>query len=173
MQACGFRLEEEHIQIRAGLDKGPRPDSGVQKTRSFAEIGDASWLLSLVEECLDCRHAYDRQDLLEVIKRHDDLSFTAWEGDQPAGFLMGEMLLGHGRPGDGAVYYVKEIGVRPAYRRQGYATRLLAESFARARGRGMQEARLHVVGTNQAGLGLYRKLGFEEIKKVGWWKFNV
>jgi hypothetical protein len=47
------------------------------KTRRFAEIGDARWLLSLVEECLECMHAYDRQDLLDVIKRNDNLNFTA------------------------------------------------------------------------------------------------
>ena len=65
-----------------------------------------------------------------------------------------------------------EIGVKPAFRRQGYATRMLAEGFARGRRRGLHEARLHVVGNNQAGLGLYRKLGFEEVKRVGWWKYT-
>jgi ribosomal protein S18 acetylase RimI-like enzyme len=142
------------------------------KTRSFAEIGDASWLLTLVEECLDCRHAYDRQDLLDVIKRNDSLSITAWEGDQPAGFLIGKIHPERGRPEDGPVFYVEEIGVRPAFRRQGFATRLLAEGFARARARGRREARLHVVGDNQAGLGLYHKLGFEEVRRVGWWKLS-
>jgi ribosomal protein S18 acetylase RimI-like enzyme len=85
---------------------------------------------------------------------------------------MGEILSRRGRPEDGPVFYMGEIGVRPAFRRQGYATRLLAEGFARAQARGMEEARLPVLGDNQAGLGLYRKLGFEEVRRVGWWKLT-
>ena len=164
-------LDEEHIQMRASLEQGLLPDASL-KTRSFTEIGDASWLLNLVEDCLECRHAYDRQDLLDVIKRHDDLSFTAWQGEQPVGFLLGEILSGRGRDANGPVLYVAEIGVRLAFRRQGYATRMLAEGFARGRGHGLHEARLHVVGNNQAGLGLYLKLGFKEVKRTGWWKYT-
>ena len=190
LNSCGFLLEVEHIQMHAGLDQDRLQDSNLE-TRSFAEIGDASWLLNLVEDCLECRHAYDRQDLLDLIKRHDNLSFTAWADDQPVGFIMGEILpmrlggrlpilryppeqVSGGQSGseDSPVFYVREIGVRPAFRRQGYATRILAEGFARGRERGMREARLHVVGDNQAGLGLYHKLGFEEVRRVGWWKLS-
>jgi len=67
------------------------------KTRTFAEIGDASWLLSLVEECLNCRHAYDRQDMLDMIKRNDNISHCEIRDSQcilisalyhrPGGFL--------------------------------------------------------------------------------------
>ena len=171
LRECGFLLEEEHLQMRAGIDAWRQPDSSLQ-TRSFTEIGDASWLLNLVEDCLECRHAYDRQDLLDLVKRRDDLSFTAWNGEQPVGFLMAQILTGRGAGAAGPVFYVQEVGVRPAFRRQGYATQMLAEGFARGRGHGLHEARLHVLGNNQAGLGLYRKLGFAEVKRTGWWKYT-
>ena len=173
LKASGFVVEEEHIQMGTSLEKAILADGGLA-TRAFTEIGDASWLLTLIERCMECRPAYDRQDILAVIRRNDDLSLVAWESDQPAGFLLGETHFEQGEGGEKrSLFYVAEIGILPELRRQGYATRLLAAGFDRARRRGMQEARLHVLQSNTAGQRLYYQLGFEEVERVGWWRWAL
>ena len=170
LQSCGFNLEEEHILMEAELVRYPQETAGL-KTQTFAEIGDPGWLLDFIQECLECRQVYDRQDMLDLIRRQDNLSFVAFENSQPAGFLTGEVPLAQ-KTGETPFYYVAEIGVSPRFRRQGYASRMLYEAFARAARRGLLLAHLHVVSSNLPGLSLYRKLGFIESSRTGWWKYK-
>ncbi len=169
--SCGFILVEEHILMQTGLEDVLAEPANIE-IRSFSEVGDPGWLLSFIQECLECRPVYDRQDVLDVIKRRDNLSFVAFEADIPTGFLIGETHPRRSAAARQPVFYVEEIGVHPAYRRRGTASSMLAIGFTRARQAGLQVAHLHVVSSNLPGLRLYQKLGFKEIERTGWWEYN-
>ncbi|MBN1877448.1 MAG: GNAT family N-acetyltransferase [Anaerolineae bacterium] len=60
--------------------------------------------------------------------------------------------------------YIHGVGVIPAYRRQGYGKFILGTSLRRASENHHKKMILEVDVDNQAALGLYRSLGFQQVK---------
>lgn len=58
---------------------------------------------------------------------------------------------------------VLDLYVEPAQRRQGVATFLLGEAFRALAAQGILDVEAHAAEDNPAGLGLLRKLGFQEV----------
>jgi len=58
--------------------------------------------------------------------------------------------------------HLLKIAVDEEYQRRGLGTRLLAETMARGRQRGVEIVWLEVRPTNSAALALYRRAGFEQ-----------
>ena len=58
--------------------------------------------------------------------------------------------------------WINEVGVAPAYRRRGYATRIVAELLAEARRQGCQEAWVLTDYDNAAARATYRSAGGED-----------
>jgi ribosomal protein S18 acetylase RimI-like enzyme len=62
--------------------------------------------------------------------------------------------------------WVNEVGVAPAYRRQGVATRLLDALFELGRTLGCGEAWVLTEPTNEPALALYRSAGGQSAKQM-------
>jgi mycothiol synthase len=88
-----------------------------------------------------------------------DLSFLALDGAVLAGFCLCE---GADEPDTG---WIDTVGVRPAYRRRGVATALLARTMAAMRDAGLDRAALRVNEDNDGARRLYERLGFTVAKK--------
>ena len=61
---------------------------------------------------------------------------------------------------------IHSIAVAPAQRGRGVAVRLLTRIIALLRGRGSETVALNVRLENQAAIQLYRKLGFQPVRRV-------
>ncbi len=61
--------------------------------------------------------------------------------------------------------HIMKLAVTPELRRQGLASRLVAQALAEARREGGIRAILEVRPSNTAAIGLYRRLGFRSIGK--------
>lgn len=63
-----------------------------------------------------------------------------------------------------------DISVDPAYRRRGLAMFLLAEAFRQFLRQGIMHVEVQGPKTNTAALGVFQKLGFQEVEQGGVWK---
>lgn len=66
----------------------------------------------------------------------------------------------HSHPDKAPDLYIDNLGIAPAYRRQGLATRLLAEIVRLGRERGCRELWVCTERDNEAARALYRSLGW-------------
>ena len=82
----------------------------------------------------------------------------------PVGFASATVLLHPDKP---PALFVNEVGVRDDWRRRGIATRLMKRLIALGRDRGCVGTWLGTEPDNEPALGLYRKLGGEELMIVG------
>ena len=81
-----------------------------------------------------------------------DLTMLLWIGEEPAGYVLCDV--------DGEEGWIPQIGVRPAWRKQGLAAALLSEAMRRFRDAGLPVAVLHVNVNNPEAASVYRRLGF-------------
>jgi mycothiol synthase len=88
-----------------------------------------------------------------------DLSLLLTDGRTPVGFSMGAVD-GSGRRG-----HIMQMGVDPAWRGRGLGASLIAETAARLRAEGALEIGLDVNINNPGALSLYRRLGFEYVRR--------
>ena len=91
----------------------------------------------------------------------------AYDQDQAVGMASGSVLL---HPDKDPAMFIAEVGTRDGYTRRGIATALTDELIRIARARGCKSIWLGTETDNHAAIGLYRKLGGDEITGVffGW-----
>jgi mycothiol synthase len=90
----------------------------------------------------------------------------AWAGDEVAGGVLNFIDEKENEAFNRQRGYTDPIFVRRPWRKQGVAKALIARSFAVLKEAGMTEAALGVDAENPSGaLYLYRKMGFEEVKR--------
>ena len=83
-----------------------------------------------------------------------DMWFLAFEGDEPAGFLVGRPMEDMG--------WVADLGVRRGWRERGIASALLKRSFADFKRRGFHKIGLGVDASNETGaVRLYERVGMK------------
>lgn len=81
-----------------------------------------------------------------------DLTMLLWRGDEPAGYALCDV--------EGEEGWIPQIGVRPAWRKQGLAAALLVEAMRRFRDAGLPVAVLNVNVNNPEAASVYQRLGF-------------
>ena len=90
----------------------------------------------------------------------------AWAGDEVAGGVLNFIDEKENKDNGRLRGYTDPIFVRRPWRKQGVAKALIARSFQVLKEAGMTEAALGVDAENLSGaLHLYRKMGFEEVKR--------
>ena len=93
--------------------------------------------------------------------------FMAEIDEKIAGFICVVSATRGDSPDDPALYaWVHDIFVRPASRRRGVATALMAAAESFVRSRGARELRLGVIERNGDARALYRRLGFRDYTRV-------
>jgi ribosomal protein S18 acetylase RimI-like enzyme len=101
------------------------------------------------------------------VATHDGRVFMAEVDGAVAGFICVVSATRGDSPDDPATFaWVHDIFVRPAYRRRGVATALMAEAESFVRSRGARELRLGVIDRNADARTLYRGLGFRNYLRV-------
>lgn len=99
--------------------------------------------------------------------RHDGQVIVAESAGGIVGFVCVAAATHNDSPDDPAVFaWIHDIFVRPAHRRRGVATALMAEAESFARARGARELRLGVLDRNENARGLYRGQGFRDYVRV-------
>ncbi|MFC4068518.1 GNAT family acetyltransferase [Actinoplanes subglobosus] len=93
-----------------------------------------------------------RAELEAKLERDPELFLVADAEDAIAGVVMGTY--------DGRRGWIFRLAVHPAYRRQGLATRLVAELEDRLRALGCPRINLLVLPDNDAGLRFWQSLGY-------------
>ncbi len=91
---------------------------------------------------------------------------VAEEDGAVIGFLEGRIF--EGRPPIGYVYFV---AVNPNVRRRHTGRNLVEESLRRFRSRGATRVFAAVPGDNDASMGLFKALGFEEVPRGTMWRW--
>ena len=97
-----------------------------------------------------------RRDLQDLLQRDNQTILVAEDGDDLVGFV--GVFGGRVRRSRHSGYIV--IGIRQAYTGQGLGTRLFNQMEAWAAEHGLHRLELTVMTHNEAGVGLYRKMGF-------------
>jgi ribosomal protein S18 acetylase RimI-like enzyme len=94
----------------------------------------------------------DRDGVARYLKRNRGLCFVALSG--PA--LIGTVLCGH----DGRRGILRHLAIRPEFRKQGLARRLIQMSLAALAQQGIVRCNVFVMDDNVAGLRFWEHLGF-------------
>ncbi|WP_058994276.1 ribosomal protein S18-alanine N-acetyltransferase [Haloarcula sp. CBA1127] len=90
---------------------------------------------------------------------------TGNDDDDPpavAGYVVADTVPNHGTP----LGHIKDIAVRPAYRRQGVASALLTHAMEVIDETGAGSVKLEVRADNDGARRLYRRFGFEHRKTI-------
>jgi ribosomal protein S18 acetylase RimI-like enzyme len=91
-----------------------------------------------------------------------ELSAGAFDGERMIGFYMNGRGLWHGQE----TAYDAGTGVIPSHRRRGVAQELFDFLVPRLKERGMAQYLLEVLTSNERAVSLYRKLGFDEVRRL-------
>lgn len=91
-----------------------------------------------------------------------ELSAGAFDGEQMIGFYMNGRGLWHSKE----TAYDAGTGVIPSHRRRGVAEELFDFMVPQLKERGITQYLLEVITSNDRAVSLYRKLGFEEVRKL-------
>ena len=93
-----------------------------------------------------------------------NLLLLAYDGDLAVGMASATILL---HPDKAPALFVNEVGTRDSHLRRGIATALMRRLMDLGRARGCQGIWLGTEPDNDAALGLYRKLGGDEVPFIG------
>ena len=88
----------------------------------------------------------------------------AYDGDVAVGMATATLLR---HPAQQPALFVNEVGTRDSHLRQGIATALMRHLLALGRARGAKGTWLGTEADNEPALGLYRKLGGDEVALTG------
>jgi ribosomal-protein-alanine N-acetyltransferase len=110
-------------------------------------------MLALVKACFG-RDAWSWIDVLQALTAAGTVRLKAEAEGELIGFVIGDRRRG-------GVGWIASLGVHPAHRRRGLATRLLK---ACERGLRSERVRLTLRPSNQAALALYRAAGYQQVE---------
>ncbi|MBI1363717.1 MAG: GNAT family N-acetyltransferase [Proteobacteria bacterium] len=118
--------------------------------------------------------ANNPQGFIQKLSFHGDIVETAqnWVtagGDMQVAKLGGTLVgMGALRPVDGTRVELCKLHLHPDHHGKGLGKTMSLHLLTRARELGFKVVELHVTETQQAAIGLYRRLGFTETKRDVW-----
>jgi ribosomal-protein-alanine N-acetyltransferase len=127
-------------------------DASLRLLDEFAEIE---------QKCFK-REAFSTRHIGYLLSDYNSISLYARVDGKIAGFIIGQIVMEGVTPAG----HILTIDVAPLYRRKGIAERLLKETEAILRGKGVKECLLEVREDNVAALKLYEKLGYRKVAKL-------
>jgi ribosomal protein S18 acetylase RimI-like enzyme len=158
-EGLGYKVIRHFFRMEIELDPSeePPPDPAGIRIRSVATDADARIVDEAIEEAMHDHWSHAPMTFDEFadrrLKKADfGFWFLAFEGDEPAGALIGTIDNGNG--------WVSQLAVRRAFRRRGIGDALLRRAFAAFAARGLKVAELQVDGDSPTGAdALYEKAG--------------
>ncbi len=118
--------------------------------------------LSEIEKQCFKEEAFSKQQIAYLLTDYNAISLAARLDLEIAGFIIGRIDMIRNQP----VGHIMTIDVLPIHRRKGVAQRLMLETEAIFKQRGVKECRLEVREDNLAALNLYEKLGYKKVSKL-------
>jgi ribosomal-protein-alanine N-acetyltransferase len=106
--------------------------------------------------------AFSKQQIGYLLLDYNTVSLAARVEDELAGFIISRIdlvrnhLFGH----------IMTIDVSPSFRRKGIGQRLMGETEAIFKQKGVKEVRLEVREGNVAAIALYEKLGYKRVSRL-------
>ena len=118
-------------------------------------------LYEIEKECF-VEEAFTRKQIAVLLTDYNSISLTARENGEIVGFIIGMIY-----PDEKAVNgHILTIDVSLSHRRRGIGQMLLQEMESIFTQKGVQACLLEVREGNVAAIGLYHKLGYEEIGRL-------
>jgi mycothiol synthase len=161
LRGAGYRHTRTYVRMDIDLEGRAvalRDPPGL-KIRVYRPGVDDRALHAVIEESFadHFRHVTEPHEEWMALRTADprfapDLWFVAWDGEEPAGGIIGYDL--------GDISWIRELGVRPRWRRRGLGMALLLRSFAAFKARGREKICLGVDAENAYdATRLYRRAG--------------
>jgi tRNA threonylcarbamoyladenosine biosynthesis protein TsaB len=131
---------------------GPRPPFRPGVSQILPLPGNAARPLAAMHRACFPDDPWDAPAIGRILELTGAFGFLAWEGDDPAGFLLARDL--------GGEIEILSLGVVPGRRRRGHGRALMRAAIAEAGQRGTGSLVLEVAAANDAARRLYAGLGF-------------
>lgn len=173
MEGQGYAFKRLYSRMLIDLAEEPvvRPPSAGLEIRAFEAGMEQAVYAAYREAFRDTNRFIDVEfdEWMEAksgehYERH--LWFTAWEGEELAGFVISKNYKDH--------VFVDLLGVRRAWRKRGAASSLLQHVFRAAYGQGIRNVRLSVDAESLTGANrLYEALGMRAAFQQGLWEKGV
>lgn len=110
------------------------------------------------------------KDLINNTCFDPNLFIVGEVGDKPVGICMGWSLQSKNNGVNKKIIQIQGMGVLPEYRKEGYATSMLLDLMNRGYLKGHSTSELLVLSTNEAGINMYKKIGFTEKYRHLWYR---
>jgi ribosomal-protein-alanine N-acetyltransferase len=136
------------------------------RLRKFA-VEDLESVTRINEACLP--ENYTDIFFIDLYRRYPETFIVAEESGRAVGYIMCRIEIGLSSLGLSGIMkkgHVVSIAVMPEHRRRGVAEALMTMAMEGMRQYNAKQCYLEVRVTNEAGVGLYRKLGFEISRTV-------
>lgn len=169
LEDVGYTMEKEHIQMEKEIFQLCKSNLTIDY-RTFYEIGDEKWIYNFIKECMEGSiFNYRTEEISELAHINSNLIFVLYENNQPIGVMISYINEKRNKQENKNVVYIEEIAILKKFRNKGYGRKAIEFVLDKGKERGMDIARLHVYRHNKTAYRLYKKLGFNEIKSIGYW----
>jgi ribosomal protein S18 acetylase RimI-like enzyme len=175
LKAAGYRLTRTYYRMDIDLrerDPRPAPVSGLEIRAFRPGVDDAAAHLAIDESFADhFGHVHETIEDWKQLRMGDprynpELWHIAWDGDEVAGAILGYDM--------GDISWIRELGVRAAWRGRGLGRALLLHSFAQFRARGRMKVSLGVDSRNAYdATGLYERAGMVVGQQHDFWEREI
>jgi ribosomal-protein-alanine N-acetyltransferase len=116
---------------------------------------------AIEQQCFQ-EEAFSKQQIGYLVLDYNTVSLAARVDGGLAGFIIARIDLIRNHP----FGHIMTIDVSPSFRRKGVGQRLMAETEAIFKQKGVMEVRLEVREGNVAAIALYEKLGYKRISRL-------
>src|SRR3972149_5665534 len=108
------------------------------------------------------KEAFTRQHIVYLMTDYNAIALAARVNDEIEGFVIARIDTEENLP----LGHILTLDVSPSHRRKGIAQKLLRETEALLKQKGVNECRLEVREDNVAAITLYRKLAYKKLSKL-------
>jgi ribosomal protein S18 acetylase RimI-like enzyme len=113
---------------------------------------------------------YSIDEVRNTIDDKEYLNYIFFKNRQPLGFGISNISTRRNRQENGKIIYIEQIAVLLEYRRKGAGGDIIRFLNKIGSDMDMGKSRLHVYRDNTNALNLYKRLGYREIKSIGFWQ---
>jgi ribosomal-protein-alanine N-acetyltransferase len=118
-------------------------------------------LYEIEAQCFN-QEAFTKRQIAYLLADYNAIGLVARVNGDIAGFIISQVEIEN----DTLYGHIITVNVAPTYRRKGIASKMLQETEAILKGKGITECHLEVREDNSAALKLYQKSGYQKIGRL-------